>query len=376
MFENLSLLVLQQYWWFLIAVLGGLFVFMTFVQGGQTLFYTLAKSDEERNVLVNSLGRKWELTFTSLVMFGGALFAAFPLFYAVSFGGAYYVWMAILFSFIIQAVSYEYRKKPDNLFGERSYETLLFINGSAGVFLIGAAVATLFTGGNFIVDTMNLSHWTTKSYGLEALLDPFNLAFGLMLFFLARIQGSMYFLNNVAEESIALRARKSIRTNALFFLPLFIGVAAAILLMNGHGYDPQSKTVEIVAFKFLKNFMAMPVLALMLLAGTLLVLFSLYITLFKESNKGIWSSGLGTVLVVMSLFLVLGLNNTAYYPSLSDMQSSLSIENSSGSHYTLTAMSYVSLFVPAVLAYIIVVWRAMDREPITIDEVESDSHHY
>jgi len=376
MFENLSLLVLQQYWWFLIAVLGGLFVFMTFVQGGQTLFYTLAKSDEERNVLVNSLGRKWELTFTSLVMFGGALFAAFPLFYAVSFGGAYYVWMAILFSFIIQAVSYEYRKKPDNLFGERSYETLLFINGSAGVFLIGAAVATLFTGGNFIVDTMNLSHWTTKSYGLEALLDPFNLAFGLMLFFLARIQGSMYFLNNVAEESIALRARKSIRTNALFFLPLFIGVAAAILLMNGHGYDPQSQTVEIVAFKFLKNFMAMPVLALMLLAGTLLVLFSLYITLFKESNKGIWSSGLGTVLVVMSLFLVLGLNNTAYYPSLSDMQSSLSIENSSGSHYTLTAMSYVSLFVPAVLAYIIVVWRAMDREPITIDEVESDSHHY
>jgi cytochrome d ubiquinol oxidase subunit II len=376
MFENLSLLVLQQYWWFLIAVLGGLFVFMTFVQGGQTLFYTLAKSDEERNVLVNSLGRKWELTFTSLVMFGGALFAAFPLFYAVSFGGAYYVWMAILFSFIIQAVSYEYRKKPDNLFGERSYETLLFINGSAGVFLIGAAVATLFTGGNFIVDTMNLSHWTTKSYGLEALLDPFNLAFGLMLFFLARIQGSMYFLNNVAEESIALRARKSIRTNALFFLPLFIGVAAAILLMNGHGYDPQSQTVEIVAFKFLKNFMAMPVLAIMLLVGTLLVLFSLYITLFKESNKGIWSSGLGTVLVVMSLFLVLGLNNTVYYPSLSDMQSSLSIENSSGSHYTLTAMSYVSLFVPAVLAYIIVVWRAMDREPITIDEVESDSHHY
>lgn len=376
MFENLSLLVLQQYWWFLIAVLGALFVFMTFVQGGQTLLYTLGKSDQERNVLVNSLGRKWELTFTSLVMFGGALFAAFPLFYAVSFGGAYYVWMAILFSFIIQAVSYEYRKKPDNLFGERAYEILLFINGSAGVFLIGVAVATLFTGGNFIVNTMNLSHWTMQSYGLEALLDPFNVAFGLMLFFLARIQGSMYFLNNVAAESIAVRARKSIGTNALFFLPLFIGVAAAILLMSGYGYDPQSKMVEVVAFKFLKNFMAMPVVAVMLLAGTLLVLYSLYITLFKESNKGVWFSGLGTVLVVMSLFLILGLNNTIYYPSLSDMQSSLSIENSSGSHYTLTAMSYVSLFVPAVLAYIIVVWRAMDREPITIDEVEADSHHY
>lgn len=376
MFENLSLLVLQQYWWFLIAVLGALFVFMTFVQGGQTLLYTLAKSDEERNVLVNSLGRKWELTFTSLVMFGGALFAAFPLFYAVSFGGAYYVWMAILFSFIIQAVSYEYRKKPDNLFGERTYETLLFINGSAGVFLIGAAVATLFTGGNFVVNEMNLSHWTMKSYGLEALLDPFNLAFGLMLFFLARIQGSMYFLNNVAEESILVRARKSVMTNALIFLPLFIGVLITIVLTNGYAYDPLSKTVQVEAYKYLYKFIELPVVAAMLLAGTLLVLYSLYSTLFKESNRGVWFSGLGTVLVVMSLFLILGWNNTVYYPSLSDLQSSLSIENSSGSHYTLTAMSYVSLFVPAVLAYIIVVWRAMDREPITIDEVEADSHHY
>ncbi len=376
MFENLSLLVLQQYWWFLIAVLGALFVFMTFVQGGQTLLYTLAKSDAERNVLVNSLGRKWELTFTSLVMFGGALFAAFPLFYAVSFGGAYYVWMAILFSFIIQAVSYEYRKKPDNLFGERVYEILLFINGSVGVFLIGVAVATLFTGGNFVVNEMNLSHWTMKSYGLEALLNPFNLAFGLMLFFLARIQGSMYFLNNVAEESIVLRARKSVMINALIFLPLFIGVAVAILLIDGYAYDPLSKIVQVDAYKYLYNFLEMPVVAAMLLAGTVLVLYSLYITLFKKSNRGIWFSGLGTVLVVMSLFLILGWNNTAYYPSLSDLQSSLSIENSSGSHYTLTAMSYVSLFVPAVLAYIIVVWRTMDREPITIDEVEADSHHY
>lgn len=376
MFENLSLLALQQYWWFLIAVLGAVFVFMNFVQGGQTLFYTLGKSDEERNVLVNSLGRKWELTFTSLVMFGGALFAAFPLFYAVSFGGAYYVWMAILFSFIIQAVSYEYRKKPDNVYGERTYEWLLFINGSLGVFLIGVAVATLFTGGNFIVNTMNLSHWTMRSYGLEALLDPFNVAFGLMLFFLARIQGSMYFLNNVAEESIAVRARKSVRTNSLFFLPLFIGVVVAILLMNGYAYDPFNQTVKIEAYKYLKNFIAMPFLALMLLLGTLLVLFSLYSTLYRESKKGIWSSGLGTVLVVMSLFLILGWNNTVFYPSLSDLQSSLSIENSSGSHYTLTAMSYVSLFVPFVLGYIILVWRAMDREPITIDEVEADPHHY
>ncbi len=376
MFENLSLLALQQYWWFLIAVLGAVFVFMNFVQGGQTLFYTLGKSDEERNVLVNSLGRKWELTFTSLVMFGGALFAAFPLFYAVSFGGAYYVWMAILFSFIIQAVSYEYRKKPDNVYGERTYEWLLFINGSLGVFLIGVAVATLFTGGNFIVNTMNLSHWTMRSYGLEALLDPFNVAFGLMLFFLARIQGSMYFLNNVAEESIAVRARKSVRTNSLFFLPLFIGVVVAILLMNGYAYDPFNQTVKIEAYKYLKNFIAMPFLALMLLLGTLLLLFSLYSTLYRESKKGIWSSGLGTVLVVMSLFLILGWNNTVFYPSLSDLQSSLSIENSSGSHYTLTAMSYVSLFVPFVLGYIILVWRAMDREPITIDEVEADPHHY
>ncbi len=376
MFENLSLLALQQYWWFLIAVLGAIFVFMSFVQGGQTLLYTLAKSDEERSVLINSLGRKWELTFTSLVMFGGALFAAFPLFYAVSFGGAYYVWMAILFSFIIQAVSYEYRKKPDNVFGEKSYEGLLFINGSLGIFLIGVAVATLFTGGNFMVDEMNLSHWTMRSYGLEALLEPFNVAFGLMLFFLARIQGATYFLNNVAEEKIAVRARKSVMTNTLLFLPLFIGVVVSLLLMNGYGYDPLSKTVEITAYKYLHNLLEMPAVALMLLAGTLLVLYSLYITLYRESTKGIWSSGLGTVLVVMGLFLILGWNNTVYYPSLSDLQSSLTIENSSGSHYTLTAMSYVSLLVPFVLGYIILVWRAMDREPITIDEVEADSHHY
>ncbi|MCJ7766740.1 MAG: cytochrome d ubiquinol oxidase subunit II [Thiovulaceae bacterium] len=376
MFENLSLLALQHYWWFVIAVLGALFVFMNFVQGGQTLLYTLGKSDKERNVIINSLGRKWELTFTALVMFGGALFAAFPLFYAVSFGGAYYLWMAILFSFIIQAVSYEYRKKPDNIFGERSYEWLLFINGSAGVFLIGVAVATLFTGGNFIVNEMNLSHWTMRSYGLEAVLNPFNVAFGLMLFFLARIQGSMYFLNNIAEESIAVRARKSIKSSALYFLPLFIGVVIAILMMNGYGYDPATKEVQIVAYKYLNNLIAMPTLAAMLLLGTLLVLFSLYSTLYKESKKGIWLSGLGTVLVVMSLFLLLGWNNTVYYPSLSDLQSSLSIENSSSSHYTLTAMSYVSLFVPFVLGYIILVWRAMDRDPITIDEVEADSHHY
>lgn len=376
MFENLSLLVLQQYWWSIIAVLGALFVFMSFVQGGQTQLYTLAESEEERNVLVNSLGRKWELTFTSLVMFGGALFAAFPLFYAVSFGGAYYVWMAILFSFIIQAVSYEYRKKPDNAFGEKSYEWLLFINGSVGIFLIGVAVATLFTGGNFTVDEMNLSHWTMRSYGLEALLNPFNLAFGLMLFFLARIQGAMYFINNVDEETIYLRSRQSVRTNALIFLPLFIGVVVSLLLMDGYAYDPTTKSVAIEAYKYLYNLLEMPVVAVMSLAGTLLVLYSLYVTLYKESKKGIWSLGLGTVLVVMSLFLILGLNNTVYYPSLSDMQSSLSIENSSGSHYTLTAMSYVSLLVPFVLGYIILVWRAMDREPITIDEVEADSHHY
>ena len=376
MFETMSYLTLQQYWWFLIALLGAMFVFMNFVQGGQTLLYSVAKSEEERDLIVNSLGRKWELGFTTLVMFGGALFAAFPLFYATSFSGAYYVWMTILFCYIIQAVAYEYRKKPGNVFGQRTYEVFLFINGSLGIILVGTALGTLFTGGNFIVNEMHLSHWTKASYGLEAVLTFFNVAFGFMLFFLARVQAALYFLSNIDEEHIRARARVVVKYEGVLFLITFLYVVYAILTMNGYSYDPATKVVHPEVLKYLHNFLAMPVVSGVFGAGVLLVLGGLGLGAFTQSTKGIWLSGVGTVLVVIALFLILGYNHTAYYPSLADMQSSLTIENSSGSRYTLVAMSYVSLMVPFVLAYIIVVWRAMDRKPMTIDEVQNDAHHY
>jgi len=376
MFGNLSYLTLQQYWWFLVAVLAGMFVLMTFVQGGQTLLHTLGKTEAERDVIVNSLGRKWELSFTSLVMFGGALFAAFPLFYSVSFGGAYFVWMAILFCFILQAVAYEYRKKPDNLYGEKTFETFMFINGSLGVILIGAVLGTLFTGGNFTVNEMNLSSWTEPTYGLEAVLDPFNVAFGLMLFFLARILASLYFINNINEETIVIRAKTTLKRSTILFLIAFLYVAVNLLVMKGYAYDPVTKDVFVEEGKYLHNFLDMPLVLVVFLTGVLLLLAGIYVTIFKESRKGIWFSGTGTVLTVIALFLILGFNNTAFYPSLSDLQSSLTIENSSGSKYTLVAMSYVSLMVPFVLAYIATVWRAMDSKKITIKEVEDDPHHY
>lgn len=374
MFETLSLLILQQYWWFLVALLGALFVFLTFIQGGQTLLYKIAKTEEQRDLLVASLGRKWELSFTALVMFGGALFAAFPLFYAVSFGGAYYVWMAILFCFIIQAVSYEYRKKPNNFLGKRTYETFLFINGSLGIILIGIALGTLYSGGNFIKDDMNLSAWTLKSYGLEAVLNPFNVVFGFTLFFLARVQASLYFLNNISDEQIEKQTRSQLKNDSIFFVGFFVLFTIMILIMSGFSYNDSGFFIE--KYKFLSNFLATPIILILFLIGTLMVLYAIFISLFKESTKGIWFSGIGTVLVVLSILCLLGYNHTAIYPSLSDIQSSLNMENSSGSHYTLSAMSYVSLMVPIVLGYIILVWRAMDKTKITSDEVQSDKHHY
>jgi len=376
MFENLSYYLLQEYWWFIISLLGALFVFMTFVQGGQTLLYALGEREDERDLIINALGRKWELTFSTLVMFGGALFAAFPLFYAVSFGGAYYVWMAILFCFIIQAVSYEYRKKPNNVFGSKVYEGLLFINGSLGIFLLGVALATLYTGGNFVVSNMNLSHWTMASYGLEALLNPFNVAFGLMLVFLARVQGLLYFYNSLDNPSIEQRIVDHLKLNAALFLVLFLYVLGSILLQDGYGYDIQTKVVAVESLKFLGNLLANPLLLVVLLMGVLLVLFSFYLVFIKSNKKAIWFSGVGTVLTVTVLLFILGINHTVFYPSLVDMQSSLTIENSSSSHYTLITMSYVSLMVPFVLAYIAWAWRVMDRKQLTLDEVQNDAHHY
>ncbi len=375
MFEKLSYLQLQEYWWFLIALLAALFVFMNFVQGGQSLLWSLAKNEDEKDLIVNSLGQKWELGFTTLVMFGGALFAAFPLFYATSFGGAYYVWMAILFCYIIQAVAYEYRKKPNNVFGEKTYETFLFINGSLGIILVGTALGTLFSGGNFVVNSMHLSHWTKSSYGLEAVLNPFNVAFGFMLFFLARIQAALYFINSIDDENIIKRAKIVLEYESIIFLILFAYVAYSIFTMTGYTYDPITKVVSKEPLKYWHNLLNMPLVTGALGLGVVLLLSGIVAGL-KQSAKGIWLSGIGTVLVVIALFLILGYNHTAYYPSIADMQSSLTIENSSGSRYTLVAMSYVSLIVPFVLGYIIWAWRAMNSKKMTIEEIKNDPHHY
>ncbi len=375
MFEKLTYLQLQEYWWFIFALLGALFVFMTFVQGGQTLLYKVAKSELQRDMVINVLGRKWELTFTTLVMFGGALFAAFPLFYATSFGGAYYVWMAILFCFIIQAVAYEYRKKPNNFFGERTYEIFLFINGSLGIILIGIALGTLFSGGNFIVNSSHLSHWTKASYGLEAAFNFFNLMFGFMLFFISRILAAEFFIKTVDDNDIVSRSKIVLKYETWLFLITFGYVVFAILTMNGYNYDPTTKIVNIESMKYLHNFLEMPVVLATFVLGALLFLTGIIIDLLKSEN-GIFFSGIGVVLVVLSLFLLIGYNHTAFYPSLVDLQSSLTIENSSGSRYTLIAMSYVSLMVPFVLAYIIFVWRAMTNKKITSDEILNDPHHY
>ncbi|MCH9813724.1 MAG: cytochrome d ubiquinol oxidase subunit II [Epsilonproteobacteria bacterium] len=374
MFETFELLTLQQYWWFIIALLGGLFTFIMFVQGGQTLLNTLAKNEMEKSVLIGSLGRKWELGFTTLVMFGGALFAAFPLLYAVSFGGAYYLWMAILFCFIIQAVSYEYRKKPDNFLGQKTFEIFLYINGSIGIILIGIALGTFYTGGNFIKNEMNLSTWTNHSYGLEAIRNPFNMALGLMIFFLARVQASLYFINNIAEKVIVQRARNQLKFDTALFLLFFLIVTSILLMMNGVEYSERG--FKVIANKFLYNLLDCYLLLIGFFTGVVMLLYALYSTFFRGSTKGIWLSGLGTVLTVTALLSLLGFNNTAIYPSLSDLNSSLTIENASGSHYTLSTMSYVSLMVPFVLAYIYFVWRTMDKSKITSKEIESDHHHY
>jgi len=366
---------LQLYWWFLVSLIGGLLVFMMFVQGGQTLLYTLGKTEDERDLIINSLGRKWELGFTTLVMFGGALFAAFPLFYAVSFGGAYYLWMGILFCFIIQAVSYEYRKKPNNLFGEKFYEWLLFINGSVGIFLIGVAIGTLYKGGYFVVDDMNLSHWTKSSYGLEAILEPFNIIFGLVLVYLARVQALLYFYNNLKDISIEKRVLELLKREFFIFLPLFLILVAMIFLQDGYGYD-KSGVIFKESQKLLHNILKYPILAGILVGGILSFLYGIYLALIKHNKKAIWFSGLGTIAIVTILLLILGINHTVYYPSLSSLQSSLTIENSSGSPYTLEVMSGVTLMLPFVLGYIFLVWRSMDKKPLSIEEVKNDPHHY
>ncbi len=379
-------ILLQQYWWFIIALLGALLVFLLFVQGGQTLIYRVGKTPDERSMVINALGRKWEFTFTTLVTFGGAFFASFPLFYSTSFGGAYWVWMAILFFFVIQAVSYEFRNKAGNLLGARTYETFLLLNGLFGTILLGTAVATFFTGSEFSVDRMNLinvggqtaiSSWETPWHGLEAVLNPVNVALGLSVFFLARVMGALYFINSVDSETIAKRSRKHVLYNAIPFLVCFLFFLVSILIKDGFAVNSTNGAVSMEAYKYANNFFAMPIVMVVFLLGVVLVLFGIGKTLLKPTwIKGIWFAGIGTVCTVLGLLLNVGYNNTAYYPSTYDLQSSLYLANSCSSKFTLTTMAIVSILVPFVLGYIIIAWRAMNKKKITIEEINADSHSY
>ena len=375
----------QHYWWFLISLLGSILVFLLFVQGGQSLLATMGKNEIEKSMMVNSLGRKWEFTFTTLVVFGGAFFASFPLFYSTSFGGAYWLWMAILFSFIIQAVSYEYRSKSGNFLGKKTYDTFLLINGIVGPVLLGVAVGTFFTGADFVVEKGNLttpgspviSSWTNDWHGLEALLDVRNLLLGVTVLFLARTQGSLYFMNNIKDDTLFERSRKQVLVNGIVFVLFFLSFVTATLLATGYETNPLTGEVFLRAYKYFHNLVEMPWVAFMFLVGVVLVLYALIRSVFGQHyTRGIWFSGIGTVLVVLSLFFIAGYNNTPYYPSVADMQSSLTIYNSSSSLFTLETMSVVSLLIPFVLAYIFYVWRAMDKKPITAGEMKSNEHKY
>lgn len=376
MFETFSLITLQQYWWLIVSLLGALFVFLTFVQGGGTLLFTIAKSETEKALLVNTLGRKWEFTFTTLVTFGGAFFASFPLFYATSFGGAYWVWFAILFSFVIQAVSYEFRKKPANFLGAKTYEIFLFINGLLGPLLVGVAVGTFFNGAMFSLDDMNRVTWGTSYRGLEAVLTFHNVALGLAVLFLARVLGLLYFMNSIDNAAIYERSKKHLLYNTIPFLVFFLYFLIALLFMDGFAYNPQTGEVAIETYKYLHNLLAMPINTVMLLIGVVLVLYGIVSTLLKGGTKGIWCTGIGTVFTVWALFILAGFNNTSFYPSLFDLQSSLTIENASSSHFTLTVMSYVSLFVPFVLGYIWIAWKAMNKKQMSTEELEQEHHVY
>ena len=376
----------QHYWWFLISLLGALLVFLLFVQGGQTLLATLAKNEVERSMLVNSLGRKWEYTFTTLVVFGGAFFASFPLFYSTSFGGAYWLWMTILFSFIIQAVSYEYRSKQGNFLGKGVYDTFLLINGVVGVTLLGVAVGTFFTGADFRVDKANLyddlsmpviSTWQNPWHGLEAVADWRNLLLGITLFFLARVLALLYFVNNIDNEAIHARVHRCLLRNAVPFVALFLLFVGVTLCADGYQFDPLTGEVSVRPYKYFYNLVEMPWVMALFLLGVAAVLYAIVRTAFgKRRTCGIWYGGAGTVSVVLSLFFMAGYNNTPYYPSSADMQSSLTIYNSSSSLFTLEVMSVVSLLLPVVLAYIFWAWRAMDRRSITAEEIRREDHIY
>ena len=372
---------LQHYWWFLVSLLGALLVFLMLAQGANSLVFNLGKTEQERRMVVNSTGRKWETTFTTLVTFGGAFFASFPLFYSTSFGGAYWLWMIILFSFVVQAVSYEFQNKLGNILGVKTFQWCLVINGILGPVLLGGAVATFFNGSNFLVDKINItngmapviSRWANYSHGLDALLDVWNVVLGLAVFFLARILGLLYIINNVADDTLRARSRKHLIYNTGAFLLLFLPFLIRTLLKDGFAYDPATGVISMESMKYLYNLLDMWYLAVVLLVGVVLLLFGIVKTVLSNTYiKGIWPAGIGVVLVVLVLLLIAGWNNTAYYPSNADLQSSLTIMNSSSSEFTLRTMAIVSLFIPFVLAYIVYVWHAMDSKKITQEEIKHE----
>ncbi len=376
MFGSLDWSTLQHLWWFIVSLVGSLFVFLTFVQGGQTLILTVPKGESEKNLMINSIGRKWELTFTTLVLFGGAFYASFPLFYATSFGGAFWVWLAILFTFIVQAVSYEYRRKPNNFLGQKTYEMFMVVNGSIGILLIGAAIGTFFTGSNFVLNEYNLSRWTHPLRGLEAAFSLFNVSFGIFLVFLARTLGALYLANNLKHDALVPRLKVASFNNLLCALPFLLYVLIRLVTMDGFAVNPQTGEIFIQSGKYLSNLLEFPLTLVLLLSGLVLVVTGVVLNRFTASVRGIWPAGLGTVLTCLSVFFLAGYNNTAFYPSKYDLASSLTIYNASSSHYTLTMMSYVALLVPFVVAYIIWVWRQMDMGKLTAEEIEADKKSY
>lgn len=370
MFETWELLWLQNYWWGIVSLLGGFLAMMLFVQGGQALIPALAKNEAGKTLLYNVFGRKWELGFTTLVLFGGAIFAAFPLFYAVSFGGAYFAWMVLLFAYIIQAVSYEYRTKKGNIYGSRTYELFLSINGFLSPFLIGVIISTLFSGGAFIVDDANLSHWTIATRGLEALSVPFNVLGGVSVVLVSRVLGMLYILNSVREKNLLESTRKKLRIEIILAVAFLASFALWIFVVPGAALN--GTTIIIESNRYWHTFLEHPIVLLMpfVIGLGLFILGG-----FKGKKSSFWCSVSGTVLMVFALLMATGINGAPFYPSYADLQSSLTITNSSGSRYTLVVMSYVSLFVPVVLAYIAYVWRSMSR-PITHDEIKKDPFSY
>ena len=375
----------QEYWWFLVSLLGGLLVFLLFVQGGNALIFSLGKNETERKMIVNSTGRKWEFTFTTLVTFGGAFFASFPLFYSTSFGGAYWLWMLILFSFVLQAVSYEYQSKKGNLLGRNTYRAFLVLNGIMGPFLLGCAVATFFTGSAFTVSKGQLLHeampvissWGNSWHGLDALGNVWNVVLGLAVVFLSRVLGALYLINNISDQMIERRARRAVAVNTVFFLIFFLSFVIRLFLTEGFAVDPENGRIFMEPFKYWNNLLALPVVAVIFLLGVVGVLAGILAACFGSGyRKGIWWTGSGTVLAVLGLLLLAGYNHTAYYPSTLDLQSSLTLANSCSSEFTLRTMAYVSLLIPFVIAYIFYAWRSIDKKNIDLEEMKKTEHKY